>query len=104
MAFARLSGFFSEKGPGIDIVPADYSPNNLHAERIRHADMVLDSYVWTNYGCHTTFRDSLRAGVLNLCLTGKWFHRRIAYSLIHNIFGDRELLCGSVREYEGIGG
>ena len=83
MAFARLSGFFSEKGPGIDIVPADYSPNNLHAERIR---------------------DSLRAGVLNLCLTGKWFHRRIAYSLIHNIFGDRELLCGSVREYEGIGG
>ena len=46
MAFARLSGFFSEKGPGIDIVPADYSPNNLHAERIRHADMVLDSDVY----------------------------------------------------------
>ena len=46
MAFARLSGFFSKKGIDIGhIVPADYSPNNLHAERIRNADMVLDSDV-----------------------------------------------------------
>ena len=76
-AFARLRRFFSEKGVDSGRVPADDVPNIVHLERIRHADIVLDSDL---YGGHTTCSDSLRADVLYLLLKGEWFHGRVAYS------------------------
>ena len=46
---------------------------------------------------------SFCAGVLYLVLKGEWFHRRVAsaYSLVHNIFVDCELLCANLKALEG---
>ena len=72
----------------------------MHVERIRYAGMILDKDL---YGGHTAFSDFLRAGVLYLVLKGEWFHRRVAsaYSLVHNIFVDCELLCANLKALEG---
>ena len=60
-------------------------PNEEHMERLRHADLVLDTQI---YGGHTTASDSLLQGVPFLALKGEWWHGLVSTSLVCNMMGD----------------
>jgi predicted O-linked N-acetylglucosamine transferase (SPINDLY family) len=63
------------------VITACDVPNEEHRERLKHADLCLDSDI---YGGHTTASDSLLSGVPYLALVGIWWHGRVSYSLIIN--------------------
>jgi predicted O-linked N-acetylglucosamine transferase (SPINDLY family) len=67
---------------GVDpgrIVFAPPMPHGRHVARIRHADLVLDTWP---YNAHTTCSDALRAGVPVLTIPGHTFAARVAAGVL----------------------
>ncbi len=67
-----------------------------HLERIKLADLFLDTYP---YSAHTTCSDALRSGLPVLTLKGETFASRVASSLLKTLDLD-ELITTSIEEYE----
>ena len=63
----------------IRLVFADYAPPAHHLARLRHADLLLDSFP---YGAHTTASDALWMGVPVLSIAGNAFASRVGASLL----------------------
>lgn len=68
---------------------------NEHLERLRHADLFLDTFPC---GAHTTASDAIRSGLPVLCVEGASFHSRVSSSIL-KFAGAPELVCGSQEEY-----
>jgi len=84
---------------GVDpqrLVFAKPLPVEQHLERIRHADLFLDTLP---YNAHTTASDSLRIGVPLLTQVGTTFAGRVAASLLRTL-GLGELITDSAQQYE----
>ena len=93
----NLEKFAQTKGIGPKrIIFARYVPESDHLNRMRFADVFLDSFP---YNAHTTASDSLRMGVPVLTLKGKSFASRVAASIIHQFDLD-ELVTSSTEEYK----
>ena len=93
----NLVKFAQTKGIGPKrIIFARYVPESDHLNRMRFADVFLDSFP---YNAHTTASDSLRMGVPVLTLKGKSFASRVAASIIHQFDLD-ELVTSSTEEYK----
>ena len=93
----NLEKFAQTKGIGPErIIFARYVPESDHLNRMRFADVFLDSFP---YNAHTTASDSLRMGVPVLTLKGKSFASRVAASIIHQFDLD-ELVTSSTEEYK----
>lgn len=73
-------------------------PRNDHLQRLRCADIVLDT--WT-YGGHTTTSDALRADLPVVARMGTHFASRVSSSILQAI-GLDELVTGSADEYEAL--
>ncbi len=71
-------------------------PRNEHLQRLRCADIALDT--WT-YGGHTTTSDALRADLPVVARTGTHFASRVSSSILQAI-GLDDLITGSATEYE----
>ncbi len=69
-----------------------------HLERIKLADLFLDTYPYT---AHTTCSDALRSGLPVLTLKGRTFASRVASSLLQSL-GLKELITNSIVEYESL--
>ena len=70
--------------------------NNIdHMERLRLADLFLDSYPCCG---HTTASDALWVGLPLITIKGKTFASRVASSLLNNI-GLDEMITSSLDEY-----
>ena len=67
-----------------------------HLERIKLADLFLDTFPYT---AHTTCSDAIRSGLPVLTLMGETFASRVAASLLKTIHLD-ELVTKSINEYE----
>jgi protein O-GlcNAc transferase len=70
-------------------------PAQQHLNRLRHADLVLDTYP---YGGHTLTSDALWAGTPVLTLCGETFASRVAASLLQDV-GMNGLVACSELEY-----
>lgn len=84
---------------GVDIeriIFAPIMPHEMHLERIRCADLVLDTFP---YNAHTTASDSLRCGVPLLTLVGESFASRVGASLL-NAISLPKLITYSLIDYE----
>ena len=93
----NLVKFAQTKGIGPKrIIFARYVPESDHLNRMKFADVFLDSFPWN---AHTTASDSLRMGVPVLTLKGKSFASRVAASIIHQFDLD-ELVTSSTEEYK----
>jgi len=66
-----------------------------HLERLRHADLVLDTRI---YNGHTTTSDALWAGIPVVTLCGKHFASRVSASLLKAI-GLEELIAETAADY-----
>tara|TARA_Y100000590_G_scaffold73769_1_gene81276 strand:- start:1545 stop:3431 length:1887 start_codon:yes stop_codon:yes gene_type:complete len=87
------------KNKGIDkskFIFAKYLPHEEHLERIRHADLFLDTF---NYNAHTTCSDSLWAGVPIVTKKGRQFAARVSSSLLKAL-GMSELITNTESDYE----
>ncbi|MDB3996022.1 hypothetical protein N9441_03775, partial [Candidatus Pelagibacter sp.] len=73
-------------------------PHSNHLERLRHADLFLDTF---NYNAHTTCSDALWSGLPVVTKIGDQFSARVAASLLKAIKMD-ELITTSNTEYEDI--
>ena len=71
-------------------------PHNKHLERIKHADLFLDTF---NVNAHTTCSDTLWAGVPLVTKIGNQFAARVASSLLKAVNLD-ELITTSNEQYE----
>jgi protein O-GlcNAc transferase len=80
------------------LVFAENLPVEEHLNRIRHADLFLDTLP---YNAHTTASDALRMGVPLVTLAGNAFAGRVAASLL-NTLDLGELITHSAEEYEKI--
>ena len=69
-----------------------------HLERIKLADLFLDTYP---YSAHTTCSDALRSGLPVLTLIGETFASRVASSLLKTM-NLNELITSSFEEYENL--
>lgn len=67
-----------------------------HLERIRHADLFLDTFPC---GAHTTASDAIRANVPVLTILGKSFHARVSASVVKHA-GLDDFVCKDLNEYE----
>ena len=67
-----------------------------HLERIKLADLFLDTFPYT---AHTTCSDAIRSGLPVLTLAGETFASRVAASLLKTMNLD-ELITKSFSEYE----
>lgn len=86
---------------GIDgkrLVSAPNLPVEEHLNRIRLADLLLDT---VPYNAHTTTSDALRMGLPVLTLQGESFASRVAASLLHAV-GLPELITTTQAEYEAL--
>ena len=84
---------------GVDparLVFASYAAPADHLARLRHADLLLDSFP---YGAHTTASDALWMGVPVLTVTGRSFASRVGASLL-TAAGLPELITPSLEAYE----
>lgn len=70
-------------------------PAQQHLDRLRHADLVLDTFP---YGGHTLTSDALWAGTPVLTLCGETFASRVAASLLSEV-GLGQLVAGSELQY-----
>ena len=80
------------------IVFAPRRTKRAHLERMRHADLFLDSFV---YGAHSTATDALRGGLPVLTVRSENFASRVATSLLLNV-GLPEMAVASVEVYERV--
>jgi predicted O-linked N-acetylglucosamine transferase (SPINDLY family) len=80
------------------LIFAETLPVEEHLNRIRHADLFLDTLP---YNAHTTASDALRMGVPLVTLAGNAFAGRVAASLL-NTLDLGELIAHSAEEYEKI--
>ena len=97
-AVLRLLRFFSKLCiPRDRIVLAENVPTDVHEERLRHANIGLDTRL---YGGHTTCCDFLRMCKLFLSLLGPWFHNRVSYSLVSNLMGNDEFVAENLEDFE----
>lgn len=84
---------------GVDpdrIVFADNLPFESHLDRLRLADLFLDT---APYNAHTTASDALRMGLPLLTCPGRSFASRVGASLL-TAAGLPELIAGSLDDYE----
>jgi len=88
-----------QRGVNADrLVFAEKLPVEEHLNRIRHADLFLDTFPCN---AHTTASDALRMGVPLVTLAGNAFAGRVAASLL-NTLDLGELIAHSAEEYEKI--
>jgi predicted O-linked N-acetylglucosamine transferase (SPINDLY family) len=83
---------------GVDparLIAAPFRPAAAHLERLRHADLFLDTWPCS---AHTTASDALWAGLPLLTLRGETFAGRVAASLLAAC-GLDELVAHDPREY-----
>jgi predicted O-linked N-acetylglucosamine transferase (SPINDLY family) len=80
------------------LVFASHMPINQHLNRIRLADLFLDTLP---YNAHTTSSDALRMGIPVLTCIGKSFASRVAASLL-NAVNLPELITHTPKEYEAL--
>ena len=73
-------------------------PIEDHLERIKLADLFLDTYP---YSAHTTCSDALRSGLPVLTLIGNSFASRVASSLLKTM-NLNELVTNSFKDYENL--
>ena len=78
------------------IVFSNRLPLEDHLERIKLADLFLDTFPYT---AHTTCSDAIRSGLPVLTLEGETFASRVASSLLKTMDLD-ELVTKSINEYE----
>ncbi len=89
----------NKKGiPSNRIIFCERLPIKDHLERIKLADLFLDTYP---YSAHTTCSDALRSGLPVLTIMGETFASRVASSLLTTI-NLKELITNSFDEYEKI--
>ena len=88
--FTKKFGVESER-----IKFAKFLPQAEHLERLRHADLFLDTF---NYNAHTTCSDALWAGVPVVTKQGKQFSARVASSLLKSV-DLKYLITNSNEEY-----
>ncbi len=77
------------------LVTTDPVHIDKHLERLRHADLCLDTFPCNG---HTTCSDALFAGVPTLTIEGNYFQSRVAASLMH-FSGAEELICRTTEDY-----
>ena len=80
------------------VVFADLVPTPLHLARLRHADLMLDTFP---YGAHTTASDALRMGLPVVTRTGASFASRVAASLLRTV-GLPELVATDAQALEDL--
>ncbi len=80
------------------IIFCERLPINDHLERIKLADLFLDTYP---YSAHTTCSDALRSGLPVLTIMGETFASRVASSLLTTM-NLKELITNSFDDYEKI--
>jgi protein O-GlcNAc transferase len=88
---------------GIDparLIFARKVPKPQHLERLRHADLVLDT---GTYNGHTTTSDALWAGVPVVTLCGQHFASRVSASILTAI-GHSDLITHTLADYEKLAG
>ena len=73
-------------------------PTQQHLNRIRQADLIVDTYP---YGGHTLTSDALWAGTPVVAMMGETFASRVATSVLMDI-GMGEMVAHDEREYVGI--
>ncbi|HEY3948153.1 tetratricopeptide repeat protein [Phenylobacterium sp.] len=89
------------KGAGVDPARLVFAPPVVlarHLERLRHADLFLDSLP---YGAHTTASDALWAGLPLVTRKGETFAGRVAASLL-TAAGLPELIVETWDAYKGL--
>ena len=97
-ALVRMLSVFREKKIARSrIVLAIDVPTEVHQERLRHADLGLDTRM---YGAHTTCSDFAQHGVPVIALEGKWWHTRVASGLMFHLLGNDELVAKDLVEFE----
>lgn len=80
---------------GDRLVFAENRPKDEHLERLRFADLMLDTRIYTG---HTTNSDALWAGVPVVTLAGAHFASRVSASLLRAI-GLPELIVQNLEDY-----
>lgn len=93
---ANLLAYFTKGGIKADrIIFAEHKSQKEHIARLRHADLVLDTWP---YNAHTTCSDALRAGVPVITLPGKVFASRVAAGILKTA-GLDEWVAKDVNDY-----
>lgn len=93
---ANLISYFTQAGVSAErIIFAEHKPHKEHIARLRHADLVLDTWP---YNAHTTCSDALRAGVPVVTLPGKVFASRVAAGILKTS-GLDEWIANDVNNY-----
>ncbi len=93
----NILNFFQKKKVSKDrIIFAENISYDEHLERIRFADLFLDTF---NYNAHTTCSDALWSGLPVVTKIGEQFASRVAASLL-NALGMNELITQNSKEYE----
>jgi predicted O-linked N-acetylglucosamine transferase (SPINDLY family) len=80
------------------LVFASYVSISKHLNRIKHADLFLDT---RPYNAHTTSSDALRMGIPVLTCIGKSFPSRVAASILNSV-NLPELIADTQEEYESL--
>lgn len=88
----RLAKFGIKKQ---QIVVAPLVSIDKHLERIRHANLFLDTFPC---GAHTTASDAIFAGIPVMNILGRSFHSRVSASLMVHA-GEPAFVCESLDEY-----
>lgn len=78
------------------IIFADKIPRDEHLERLKLADLILDTSI---YNGHTTTTDALKVGVPVVTKTGEHFASRVSTSLLCSLDLD-ELCCNDLVSYK----
>ena len=80
------------------IIFANHLPHNDHLERLKLADIFLDTFP---YNAHTTASDSIRMGVPIVTLSGRSFASRVCSSILNQVKMEK-LSAKSKKNYENI--
>ena len=97
LARSTLLKYINEKNiPETTIIFADKAPREKHLERLKLADVALDTRV---YNGHTTTTDALQVGVPVVTKTGNHFASRVSTSLLYSLDLD-ELCCDDMESYK----
>ena len=80
------------------LVFASYVSISKHLNRIKHADLFLDT---RPYNAHTTSSDALRMGIPVLTCIGQSFPSRVAASILNSV-NLPELITDTQEEYESL--